>query len=559
MRNDTIRDLRIWLAAALVGLLAQGCGGGDRPGAVVQTRSGAVQGVEREEVQTFLGIPFAAPPLGALRWRPPRPPEPWSGVLAADEAGPVCHQKVFFFERGEEDCLYLNVWTPDPKPEARRPVMLWIHGGGFIVGDGMMGTDGARLAERGDAVVVSMNYRLGALGFLAHPALSGEDPGQPASGRSSGNYSSGNYSSGNYGFLDQIRALEWVRDNIDGFGGDPARVTIFGESAGGLSVCAHLASPLSKGLFHRGIVESGPCHFPFASLEAAEGQGLALSGKLGCGDEADSDLLACMRSRTPGEILEALPPNPAFAFGENEPSWFPVLDGHAFTEQPTARYASGDFNRVPVINGSNGDEGTLIVMLSHEYQLAPLQRSQYIDRLLYLLGTLDKARRVAARYPLDAYERPGAALSEAFGDGFFRCSTRRVTELLGRHVPTWSYVFDYSEARSGLPAVVELGAHHGAEIQYVFQRPNSPFTSEFSGEEQKLADRMLTYWTRFAHSGDPNVKRLPEWPEYGSSGADLVLDLDITTRKGFDDETCAFWNELDYARAPLGEYLQARE
>jgi len=266
-----------------------------------------------------------------------------------------------------------------------------------------------------------------------------------------------------------------------------------------------------------------------------------------------------MRSGTPSEVLEALPPNPAFAFGESEASWFPVLDRHAFTEQPTARYQSGEFNRVPVINGSNGDEGTLIVMLSHEYQLAPLQRGQYIDRLLYLLGTLDKARRVAARYPVDAYERPGAALSDAFGDGFFRCSTKRVTELLGEHVPTYSYVFDRREAPSGLPAVVELGAYHGAEIQYVFQRPTSPFAREFSQADKKLADRMLAYWTRFAHRGDPNVKRLPEWPEYGSSKADLVLDLDVTTRRGFDDEVCAFWDQLDYARAPLGEYLEARD
>jgi para-nitrobenzyl esterase len=506
-------------------------------GPVVRIANGDVQGFLKEDVHLFYGIPYAQAPVGDLRWKAPRPlTSNWPVARAAVTAGPQCFQYMLYMQRGVEDCLYLNVATPDVTPAKPKPVMVWFHGGGFIGGDGLQGSPLQRLAKRGDVVVVSMNYRVGALGFMAHPALSVEAQNKFET-----------YSSGNYGLMDQQTALHWVHDNIKAFGGDPDNVTIFGESAGGMSVCAHLASPLSAGLFKQAIIESGPCMYQNPSLHAAEKQGELLAIRLGC--EARGDLLACMRSKKPEDVLNALPNDPAFVFSEGEFGvWGPIVDGRVLTDSIIHNFESGHFNRVPVINGNNGDEGSLMVMFSHEYRFKPLQASDYEKRIRYLIGdNADVLSKLTSRYPLEKFADPGAALAELFGDGYMACNVQKASALLSRWTPLYAYTFTYPDAKFILPERRKLGAFHSAEMQFVFDAPMGWFQQTFSGDEKQLSDAMMDFWARFAHTGNPNAAEkssaLP-WPVFSEQKQQLVFDRHLAVSDAVKRDACEFWREL---------------
>ena len=500
---------------------------------VVKTAQGDVQGFIKENVNVFYGIPYAAPPVGELRWKAPQPRASWQGILKTTQAPPLCFQYMLYMQRGQEDCLYLNVATPDTKPEKPKPVMVWFHGGGFIGGDGLQGTPLQRLAARGDVVVVSLQYRVGALGFLAHPALSAES-------EKTNNQSV----SGNYGLMDQQAALRWVRDNIGAFGGDSKNVTIFGESAGGMSVCAHLASPVSAGLFKQAIIQSGPCTKNNADLSAAEKQGEWLAIRAGC--EGRGNLLQCLRDKKPEEILQALPNDPAFVFGEGDFGvWGPVTDGHILPESIQQSFQSGRFNRVPVINGNNDDEGSLMVMFSHEYRFKPLQAEDYEKRIRYLVGDnqtiIDK---VKARYPLEKYEDPGAALAAVLGDEFMSCNIHEVSDWLSPWAPVYAYTFTYPDAAFVLPEMRKLGAFHSAELQFVFHAPMNWFRSYFSGDELKLSNAMMDYWSQFAHAGNPNRAEQLVWPLYAEQKNQMMFDRKLSIANNSKQEACAFWRSL---------------
>jgi para-nitrobenzyl esterase len=506
---------------------------------LVTTDLGTVRGKLVGGVRSFLGIPYAAPPVGELRWHAPAPHPGWTGVRNATSAGTVCTQTipVVNIPTGGENCLFINVHTPDPPPQAPAPVMVWIHGGGFTTGDGLQyggGTDGSVIVRKSGVVVVSLNYRLGQFGFLAHAALSTEDPEHPGSG--------------NYGLEDQIAALQWVQRNIAAFGGDPNNVTIFGESAGGWSVCAHLASPRSAGLFHRAIVQSGICIMPQSSLAGAEAQGAAFASRLGC--DGAEDVLACMRAKSANDVRAVLPPDPSFAFSEGEfGSWFPVVDGNIFTEQMADSFAAGNFNQVPVMVGSNRDEGTLFVMMSHDSSSGPLTAEDYLDRLRYLLYNNDElVSTVEAHYPLDSYPSPFEALSAAFGDGFLACPTIDTGHLLAAHAPTYLYQFEFPDAAFALSTTEELGAFHSAEVQYVFGIPTKP---PFTSDEVALSEQLMGYWTRFARTGDPNGGDAVVWPPLDQADQHVVLDRTIAVGSHAKSEACAFWHGLDYRHAPL--------
>ncbi len=504
-------------------------------GPIVKTANGDVQGFLKEDTHLFYGIPYAAPPVGDLRWQAPQPfTANWQGVRAATKAPPLCFQYMLYMQRGQEDCLYLNVATPDVKPEKPKPVMVWFHGGGFIGGDGLQGSPLQRLAKRGDVVIVSMNYRVGALGFMAHPSLSAESAKKD-----------GIFSSGNYGLMDQQAALHWVRDNISAFGGDPQNVTIFGESAGGMSVCAHLVSPLSAGLFKQAIAQSGPCMSHNPSLHAAEKQGEYLAIKIGC--EGRGDLLACLRSKKPEEVLQALPNDPAFVFGEEEYGvWsLPIVDGRVLTNTMPHSFTSGQFNRVPVINGNNGDEGSILVMFSHEYRFKPLKADDYEKRIRYLVGdnpsVIDK---LTVQYPLEKYEDAGAALAELFGDGYMTCNIQRASQAMAQWTPLYAYTFMYPDAAFILPERRKLGAFHGAELQFVFHGPMGWFENSFSGDELALTNAMMDYWSQFAHNGNPNKDGLQIWPLFSDGQKQLMLDRQLSVSDSFKRENCAFWRNL---------------
>jgi para-nitrobenzyl esterase len=518
--------------SVLLVLILVGCG---KQTILLDTPQGPVQGYLENNSHSYLGIPYARPPVGDLRWRPPQPIAAWEAVLDATELAQSCPQFAppFNVLMGEEDCLYLNVWIPENRPKQPMPVMVWIHGGGFTAGKAAYSeADGQRLAAQTGSVVVAMNYRLGVFGFLAHQALTGEDASHPTSG--------------NYGIEDQTAALRWVRDNIAAFGGDPGNVTIFGQSAGGVSVCAQLASPSSAGLFHRAVIQSGPCDTPMSTLSAVSELGSKLSRALAC-DSAD-DELKCLRDKPAKQVADILPPDPSFAFGEGYTLWWPVLDGKVLPMQFQQAFVSGRFSQVPVINGATLDEGSLIVWLSHNFLFKPLKADQYLDRLEYLVGSRSEAELVAAQYPLENYASPFEALTEAFSDGFFNCMSRSTSAALARYVPVWAYQFDYQDAPFFIPGA-KLKAFHSAEIQYIFGQPMSLTQSEFEGEQVELADAMMGYWSQFAASGDPNREDLPRWPVFADGDQTQLFDAQIVAARDVHRAQCRFWDRIDYKRA----------
>jgi para-nitrobenzyl esterase len=513
------------LASGVAGDRAAGAGSGDT---LVLTDRGLVRGVERSEVRAFLGIPYAAPPTGAARWRPPGPVARWDGVRDASAFAPHCAQPASPFGTASvsEDCLYLNVFAPKDRFGGRdfprgHPVMVWIHGGALLVGESD-GYDPTRLVDEGDVIVVTINYRLGALGFMAHPALTAESP---------------DHASGNYGLEDQQAALRWVQRNIARFGGDPHRVTIFGESAGALSVHAHLASPSSAGLFHRAIVESGAYLLSPPTLAVGEGRGQTLASRAGCPDQS----AACLRG---------LPVETLLANQGPSPSAQPVIDGVVLTQPIRAAIESGQFNRVPVLEGSNHDEWRLFVALNIELVSGPVTPEGYPAAIAATLGIPVAATApFAATYPLEAYASPGEALAALGTDGVFACNARRAELLLSAHVPTYAYEFndDRAPQRFLPPVSFPYGAYHASEVQYVFDTESRVPSEPLDADQLALADAMVDYWTTFARSGQPSSFGRRLWPRFRAD-SERVLSLETPARQVETDfaadHHCDFWASL---------------
>lgn len=463
----------------MAGLLALE-GAAQAPEAAVE--GGRVRGVAMDGLAVYKGIPFAAPPVGALRWREPRPVVPWKGVRPADRFAPACPQPRLGWNNypaESEDCLCLNVWTPAADAGAKLPVMVWIHGGGFTLGwSGEPGYDGTALARKG-VVYVSIAYRLGALGFLAHPGLSAE---------------SGRGASGNYGILDQIAALRWVRKNIAAFGGDPANVTVFGESAGAISVSVLCASPLAKGLFRRAISESGGAFAPadslkqgggMRSLQAAEAQGLAFAARMGAKTLAD---------------LRKLPAETLLKDSSSDMgNFWTVCDGYAIAGDPQALYRSGAFNDVDVLLGWNSNEGALFV---HR----PSSRREYLDYLGRTFGPL--AGEARAVYPASGPDAILQSMRDIFRDGVFAWPTYTWANLQSARGKARVYLYYFDQARPAANNRDRIsGASHGDEIPYVFGHV-SP--SACGGRSLALSRLMQDAWVSFARTGTPR----PDWPLY---------------------------------------------
>ncbi|HUJ62598.1 MAG TPA: carboxylesterase/lipase family protein [Kofleriaceae bacterium] len=479
-----------------------------------------VRGQRIENVDAFRGIPYAAPPVGPLRWKPPAPAS-WTGTRDALAFGKACPQlddTIGGKLETDEDCLTLNVWTPDVHPRAPRPVMVWIHGGGLVQGGTALPFyDGHVLAGQGDVVVVSLAYRLGPLGFLAHPAFSAEDA---------------HHSSGDFGLLDQIAALHWVHDHAAAFGGDPAKVTIFGESAGGESVCALMASPLAAGLFERAVIESAQCPAPGKAArllrdasagESAEQQGLRIAHLLGCDGAAAA---SCLRAKSVDQLLHASPA--AFGFLGKGEHYGVVIDGHVLPEAPASALAAGHLARVPVVIGTNADEATLFTARM------PLRRDAGYDYLVRKIFP-DDADAVLAAYP--ATGSPKQAFDRLVTDAVFACPTRRFARALRGRQPVFQYEFAHATAKLRARG---LGAMHGSEIPFVFADG-----ADFTAGEQQLSRTMLGYWAQFAHTGDPDRTGSPVWPASDPGDAYLELDLSISARTNLHGAGC---DVLDHAR-----------
>jgi len=497
------------------------------PAPQVELSEGTAIGIRGSGFQEFLGIPYAAAPIGPLRWRPPASPGAFEAPLVADSPPARCPQDLLG-PSGTEDCLYLNVHSPDPRP-AGAPVIVWIHGGGFVFGEGLQvdeGTRGDRIAADHGLVVVSLNYRLGALGFLSHPALSAE---------------SADGVSGNYGLLDQIAALRWVQQNIASFGGDPANVTLAGESAGAISVCSLLAMPEAAGLFHRAIAQSGPCGAPTRTLAASEDQGVILAASLGC--EGSADPAACLRAIAPEALVAASDTGfSGIASGQGLP-FGPVVDGHWLPEAPYDRFVRGDFHRVPLLYGWNRDEGTLFVNLA---QTEPLLPEAYPAALLDLArGSVPLRDQILAAYPLDAYPDATYALSAVVGDVAITCPARRALLALSAHTPSYAYYFTYPDAVFQLVAQFDLGAFHSAEIQYVFGHRAGFGSRPFFGDDLALSEAMMGYWSRFAIGADPNDATATPWPAFDATEeTHLELERTIQPILAPSSAACEFWESL---------------
>jgi para-nitrobenzyl esterase len=471
------------------------------------TVSGPLRGIVKGQVDEFLGIPYAAPPVGKLRWTPPKPYGRWLGIFQATHFGNACPQEGGGAVTGSENCLFLNVYAPHARKIGgpRLPVMVWIHGGGLSAESGDI-FDPSPLVERGNVIVVTINYRLGLLGFFAHPAIDNED-----------------HSRGNYGLMDQQSALRWVRQNILGFGGNNRLVTIFGQSAGGLSTYCNLASPTAEGLFQRAIAESGSyAGFTdylgeIAPLVVAEmvgtpsvPSGIALATAVGC----PSQTAKCLRSIPPAKLVSLRLNTLNFVY--------PFIDGTVLTQTPKAAFGSGQFNRVPVISGTTHDEWRLFVAAEYDLNGAPLTNSEYANAVDALYGPT-VGPMVLGFYPLPA-SPPTDAASLALGasgtDGIFSCPARLADQSLSRYVTAYAYEFNDESvpAEIGFENVsFPLGAYHDAEQLYLMNVSLFPLPPNFTPEQQQLSQAMISYWTNFARTGDPNSPGLPTWSPYSSA------------------------------------------
>ena len=469
------------------------------PNSVVTT-AGPVRGETTDGRRVFRGIPYAAPPVGDLRWRAPQPVAAWEQPRDSLAFGTPCWQPRIegFYDRGpierSEDCLYLNVWTRGAAGDDL-PVMVWIHGGALQIGHGHLPIyDGGALTEQG-VVLVSINYRLGVMGFLAHEELSAESPRGV---------------SGNYGLLDQIAALTWVRDNIGAFGGDPGNVTIFGESAGSWSVCHLYASSLAKGLFHRAIGQSGGCFAPHPALDAAEAAGASLAELVEAPD------VATMRTM-PAEAIYAKIEEARWASGIGLVN----VDGEVFVE-PAESVAAGQHNRVPVLLGSTANEGTTLFA-----DMEAVDEATWRENVAAAWG--DQAEDILSAYAEDAAAGPNTARQRILSDQYFAWQMRTWARQHTAHGdPAWLYHFAHVPDLGGEHGT-SLGAFHAAEIPYAFGNPHLGFGDEGQALEPRPSDlevaRLMSgYWTNFAKTGDPNGEGLPSWPAYAAA-TDLALEI----------------------------------
>lgn len=496
-----------------------------KPGTVLSDR-GAVSGVLRGATWAYLGIPYAAPPVGPLRFRPPTKHACWSDDRAAKAFGERCPQlddqgAVI----GKEDCLTLNVWAPATPPPSPLPVMFFVHGGGNIqgassqaAGDGKTFLyDGQALSEKAGTVVVTINYRLGTLAWLAHPALAKE---------------SAKASAGNYGTLDQIAALEWVQRNIARFGGDPKRVLLFGESAGAVNTCLLVTTPLAKGLFSAALMQSGGC----VAKPRLDAEAFAQKFAAAASCDKAADVPACLRALPFETVVKTLPDTIDLAGKQGNLQ--PVVDGWIQPDDPLKTLAAGKHNPVPFVVGANQDETGLAV--------GAMTEAQYKAAVYAAAGNVALGDQILAQYPVVEYGSPRKAYVALTSDAKFICTARKVARAAAAgqpSVPVYRYHFSHAIQNGGV-LLKEAGAFHGLELTFVFLKLGVSGYTPTTGE-LALADAIVGYWSRHAAKGDPNGAGAVAWPPYvAATDPYLALDETITAGVGVRTKQCDFWDSL---------------
>lgn len=512
-QSERIRLIALFLTVASI-LSLQAFGADE-----VKIETGVMAGAMNSDgtVRMFKNVPFAAPPVGELRWKTPQPAAKWNGVRAADKFGSACMQTNVFGDiyfrdaQPSEDCLNLDIWIPaKPAAGGKIPVILWYYGGGFVAGSASEPRyDGESLAKKG-VIVVNSNYRLGAFGFLAHPDLTKE---------------SGHNASGNYALLDQYAALEWVVKNIAAFGGDPKNITIAGESAGSFSVCAQMATSLSRGLFQKAIGESG-AFFPTRTGEGRWLKSLAESEKYGAefGESVGAKTIAALRAKPADEILQAAAKrNGGFDFG-------PIIDGYFFTADPATTYAQGKQAHVSLLAGWNADEGRMNILFNPQKPTAESFQKQAKERF----G--DQAADFLKLYPASTDQEALQSAYALAGDDFIAYSTWKWLNLqVDTGVPVYTYRFEQVPATKpgamlGPVPASEVGSRHAGEIEYVFQTLKSVDVPWTEGDFN-VSDAMSSYWANFAKTGNPNGAGLPEWQQYKKDNGYQVMRLSAANMK----------------------------
>ena len=482
------------------------------------TQNGTVTGTTAEGMNEFLGIRYAAPPVGDMRWQPPQPVPAALATHKATAFGPHCAQPAspYGVASNSEDCLYLNVFAPSgtrPANAKPLPVMLWIHGGALVVGESDS-YDPVRLVTKGNVIVVTINYRLGYFGFLATTGLDAEG-----------------HLAGNYGLLDQQFAMDWVRRNIAGFGGDPTQVTIFGQSAGGLSVLSNLVSPTAYGLFSQAIVQSGAYALSLPTLAQSESTGATVASGLGC---APTDT-ACLRAASTAAVLQT-ETNAGLSVTT-------IVDGTTLPLSINTALKTGQFNKVPVMNGSTHDEERLFTV-----PYAAITAAEYDATIPALYGAT-LGGEILKAYPVKAYSQPVLALAAVLTDQNFACTARQVSRWTSHYVPTYAYEFNDENAPEDSlpPAGYPFGAAHATDIQFLFITPVLPGTPALTAKERVLSSDMVQYWTNFAKRTSPDSGKVPEWEPY-ASGSDIFQSLvppNPAPETGFSaNHHCGIWAAL---------------
>jgi para-nitrobenzyl esterase len=520
-------------------------------GPLVRTTEGPVQGFVNNGMNSFLGIPFAAAPVGALRWQPPQPRAAWTQTLDATKFGNTCPQ---ITELGvfagpvsvTEDCLFLNVFTPNHGPAAntkKLPVLVWIHGGGLFDGESNDYDASAlvRGGPGGPTIVVTINYRLGLLGYFAHPAIDAED-----------------HHIGNYGLMDQQAALQWVKRNIAAFGGDPGNVTVGGQSAGSTSTAALVISPASAGLIHRAIFESGPL-LTVAPLPLAESRGANFATAAGCATDATAAAATCLRDLTVQKILSLQ--GTAAANGPYVNGL--MVDGTILPIPADTAWSTGKFNHMPIMNGSVADEGAFAASIN-ELFFGPMSADQYTGLVKttfggpagpgagppnYPAGTPDA---VLAKYPLSAYPNPGAAWV-AVGTDANVCRHPQLNRHVSEHVPLYAYEFSDRNAPWYFPPIsFAHGAAHTIDIQFLFTDWHGGplgIQHKLTAQERVLSEQLVAAWTNFMYTGNPNLTGDRPWPRY-SANSEVYFSQNVPKSSAITEaqftaaHNCAFWDTV---------------
>lgn len=465
--------------------------------ALVTTPSGLLQGRALDRVDAFLGIPYAQPPTGEWRWRAPRPAPSWQGTRQALAFGPACPQvpSPYATPTISEDCLSLNVYAPQGSQATPRPVIVWLHPGSLAMGSGS-DYDGQHLARQANAIVVTINYRLAALGFLS----SAESQQEAATA--------------NYGLQDQQLALKWVQSHIAAFGGDPGRVTLMGQSAGAISGCIHMVSPLSAGLFHRAILQSGPCvRIGGQTAAQARTQGDVLATQLNC--PSGPGQLACLRGKSVQELL-AVAPDGLDALRTPNP-WLPVIDGTLIPRKVTDMVRDGEVHPVPVLVGVTADEGRFFVAHSYHRKLGrAMNEEDYKLSAAVMTGSTTSGTLSRALYTTSQYGSHDLAMAAMMTDAGFACPALTDATRLSRKVPVFAYEFTDATAPAPHDPFFDWKAYHTAELQYLFGVPVfvTDVTQPLTPAQKVLSEQMVRYWAAFAATGNPNGPGLPVWPRF---------------------------------------------